>query len=63
MLINYFFITHRLVINDNDDVCKLFGEMTFKNDGRKLVNDQNIYDSDYSDDDSCDDDALFDTGY
>lgn len=52
----------RLIINDKDDVYKLFGEMTFKNDGRKLVNDQNTYDSDYSDNDSCDDDALFDTG-
>lgn len=36
--------------------------MTFNNNGRKLVNDQNTYDSDYSDNDSSEDEALFDTG-
>ncbi|XP_060864181.1 serine/threonine-protein kinase RIO1 [Metopolophium dirhodum] len=50
-----------LVINNNDDISKLFGEMTFNNNGRKLVNDQNTYDTDYSDD-SSDDETLFDNG-
>lgn len=50
-----------MVINSKNDVCKLFGEMTFKNHGRKLVNDQNINDSDYSDDSSTDEE-IFDTG-
>jgi len=36
--------------------------MTFKNYDRKLVSDQNIYDSDYSDIDSSEDDTLFDNG-
>lgn len=35
--------------------------MTFKNYGRKLVNEQNTFDSDYSDESSIDE-ALFDTG-
>lgn len=35
--------------------------MTFKNNGRKLVNDQNTYGSDFSDD-SSEDEALFDSG-
>jgi len=39
----------------------LLGEMTFNNNGRKLVNDQNTYDTDYSDD-SIDDETLFDNG-
>lgn len=55
------FSIFRLLINDKDDVSKLFGEMTFKNYDRKLVNDQNTYDSDYSDD-SSEDDMLFDNG-
>lgn len=50
-----------MVIKNNDDVSKLFGEMTFNNYGRKLVNDRNTNDSDYSDD-SSEDDAQFDTG-
>jgi len=50
-----------LIINDNNDISKLFGEMTFNNNGRKLVNDQNTYDTDYSDD-SSDDETLFDNG-
>ncbi|CAI6367195.1 unnamed protein product [Macrosiphum euphorbiae] len=50
-----------MVINNNDDISKLFGEMTFNNNGRKLVNDQNIYDTDYSDD-SSDYETLFDNG-
>jgi len=52
----------RLIINSKDDISKLFGEMTFNNEGRKLVNDQNMYYSDNSDNDSSEDDALFDTG-
>lgn len=35
--------------------------MTFNNYDRKLVNDQNTYDSDYSDD-SSEDEGQFDTG-
>lgn len=50
-----------MVINNNDDISKLFGEITFNNNGRKLVNDQNIYDTDYSDD-SSDYETLFDNG-
>lgn len=50
-----------MVINNRNDVTKLFGEMSFNNHGRKLVNDQNISDSDYSDDSSMDE-TLFDTG-
>lgn len=51
-----------MIVNDKDDVYKLFGEMTFKNNGRKLINDQSTYDSDYSDNDSSNDGELFDTG-
>lgn len=36
--------------------------MTFKNEGRKLVNDKNTYYSDYSDNDSSEDEERFDTG-
>lgn len=51
-----------LVINNKDDISKLFGEMTFKNEGRILVNDQNTYYSDYSDNDNSEDEERFDTG-
>lgn len=51
-----------MIINNKDDISKLFGEITFKNEGRKLVNDKNTYYSDYSDDDSSVDEELFDTG-
>lgn len=61
VLCYYLFNIFRLVINDNNDISKLFGEMTFNNNGRKLVNDQNTYDTDYSDD-SSDDETLFDNG-
>lgn len=36
--------------------------MTFNNNGRKLVNDQNTCDSDYSNNDSSEEEALFDSG-
>lgn len=36
--------------------------MSFKNYDRKLISDQNTYDSDYSDNDSSDDGTLFDNG-
>lgn len=51
-----------MVINNKKDLSNLFGEMTFKNYDRKLVSDQNTYDSDYSDNDSSEDDTLFDNG-
>lgn len=51
-----------MIINNKDDVSKLFGEMTFKHNGRKLVNDQNTNDSDYSNNDSSEEEGLFDTG-
>lgn len=57
-----FFFFFRLIINDKVDVSKLFGEMTFNNNGRKLVNDHNTYDSDYSNSDSSENEALFDSG-
>lgn len=55
-------VIFRLIINSKDDISKLFGEMTFNNKGRKLVNDQNMYYSDNSDNDNSEDDAFFDTG-
>lgn len=50
-----------MIINSKDDISKLFGEMTFKNNGRKLVN-QNTYDIYYSDNSSSEDEAIFNNG-
>ncbi|XP_050420622.1 serine/threonine-protein kinase RIO1 [Adelges cooleyi] len=46
----------------DEDISKLFGEISFKNYGRKLISDQSIYDSDYSDNESSSEDTRFDDG-
>ncbi|XP_050545817.1 serine/threonine-protein kinase RIO1-like [Daktulosphaira vitifoliae] len=49
-------------LSENDDVSKLFGEMSFNNHGRKLISDLNTYDYDFSDSDSNSEEILLDYG-